>query len=129
LRCKSRHGSRGFTLVESLTALAILAIALTALFQSYSSGLGAVRIIDNYTSAGILAESIMAKAMASPGEPRPGHGRTGKFTWRITTQPTGKAPQSNAKVKPFRLYTIAVQVSWSRNRTIELNTVRLARKK
>ena len=127
-RYRTRRGSQGFTLVESLTAIAILAIALTALFQNYSSGLRAVRVIDNYTNASILAQSIMAETMASSKEPRSRRGRTGDFSWKVAALPANKAPQGDAKVKPFLLYRITVQVSWSKNRKIELNTVRLTKK-
>src|SRR5262249_5860463 len=54
-----RRRQRGFTLIEIVVALAILAVALTALFQAFSSGLRAAGVTERQASAVMLARSLL----------------------------------------------------------------------
>ena len=133
----SRRGSRGFTLIESLCAVAVLAITLSALFQSYSRSLRAVRVMDAFTDARILAESILEEAMATPGKPLPGGGRLGPFDWKLAVAPgiTAKTePGITAKTEekdpaPISLYFVSVEVAWPPSRSTALTSLKLVQGK
>ena len=124
-----RKASRGFTLVESLTALAILAIALTALFQNYSGSVNVVRATDDYAEARILAESILDEALVMPGSPPDQDGKLGRFVWRLTSDKLASSAAAKKEGKPIDIYNVEVQVAWPPDRRIGLSTLKLAAQK
>jgi prepilin-type N-terminal cleavage/methylation domain-containing protein len=122
----SRH-SAGFTLLETLIALTILAIALVSLFQAQSTGLRTVDAADNYGKARILAHALLANAMSGAGKPpRPADGREGAFVWSVSVSlASGDLAEIQSK-RNWRLHHIRVLVTWDRNRRIELESLKLA---
>jgi len=56
---RRRKRQRGFTLIEIIVALAILAVALGALFQAFSTGLRATTVTDRQAAAVMLAQSLL----------------------------------------------------------------------
>jgi prepilin-type N-terminal cleavage/methylation domain-containing protein len=122
-----RHRAAGFSLLETLCALTILAIALVGLFQAHSAGLRATTAADHYAQARILAHSILASALAGPGIlPVPAVGQQGAFRWSVSVAEAreGWAAISSDK---WRLHHIRVAVEWPRSRTVELRGLKLAR--
>jgi prepilin-type N-terminal cleavage/methylation domain-containing protein len=121
------HRAAGFSLLETLCALTILAIALVGLFQAHSAGLRATAAADDYAKARILAHSILASALAGPGIlPAPAVGQQGAFSWSISVAEAreGWAAISSDK---WRLHHIRVAVEWPHSRTVELRGLKLAR--
>lgn len=117
----------GFTLLEALVALAVLALSFAALFEVYTGGLSTVSATDGHLRARLLAQSLMAEVRA--GAPTPGalNGRNGDMTWTITTRP---APELSADVgpqNPWRAYAVEVAVTWPPGRVVRLETVRLGK--
>ena len=53
--------SRGFTLIEALVALAILAVGFAALMQAFGSGLAGLDRAQNHTLAALQARSKLAE--------------------------------------------------------------------
>ena len=66
-----KRGSAGFTLLEALIAIVILALSLSALLQLYSTGLRGIATIDDNLRARLLAQSVMAEVSYDRGL-RPG---------------------------------------------------------
>lgn len=121
------EGDAGFSLLETLCALTILAIALAGLFQAHSAGLRAATAADHYAQARILAHSILASALAGPGVlPAPATGQDGAFRWSLSV---AEAREGWAAVTSdaWRLHHIRVAVEWPRSRKIELRGLKLAR--
>ena len=121
------HPAAGFSLLETLCALTILAIALTGLFQAHSAGLRAATAADDYAQARILAHSVLASALAGPGIlPAAGQGQEGAFRWSIGVAEARErwaATTSDA----WRLHHIRVVVEWPCSRKLELRGLKLAR--
>jgi general secretion pathway protein I len=117
----------GFSLLETLTALTILAIALAGLFQAHSAGLRAATASDDYSQARILAHSILAGALAGPGLlPAPAAGQEGAFRWSLAAAEAREAWAAVPSGK-WRLHHIRVAVEWPRGRKLELRGLKLAR--
>ena len=116
---------RGFTLLEILVALSILAVALGALLQSFSTGLRGLGAAEAHAMALMHARSQLAKVgTLIPLVPGEHTGVADDFTWTVSVQPFDpddrEAPAAGAIV-PYRL---GVTVSWPRGGRIELTTMR-----
>jgi general secretion pathway protein I len=85
----------GFTLLEVLIAMAILAIALVAVFQSQSQSISMVSQSRFVTTASLLARSKMAGLEAAyRGTISPGSGNFGDdypgYSWKVTVTDTDR---------------------------------------
>jgi len=124
---KNAHeGQQGFTLLETLTALTIAAFALTALFQTFTTGLRAVSITDDHTQARMLARALLSEHTQSwTKAPQSERGKYKNFAWEISiNQADASLLEQSAKSK-WRLYHVAVTVSWNNNRQITFQTLKL----
>ncbi|HSL50065.1 MAG TPA: prepilin-type N-terminal cleavage/methylation domain-containing protein [Candidatus Deferrimicrobiaceae bacterium] len=115
--------SRGFTLLEVLVAVAILAVAIVALMQLASQGLRLLHRADDYQQAVIVADRVARAGEAI--EEGVDAGRDGRFQWerRVTLVPVPEelAPGAGPQL---RLYALTVGVRWGHNQTLELASLR-----
>ena len=125
------NNSSGFTLIEVLVALAVLAITFGFAFRALSGGFDWLDHSERGRTGLLLAETMLARV---------GHdialqdgqitGRTGDgFSWILETTPYGDV----SLLPPGRLigHQIQVTVSWTerrRERQVRLTTLRLGRK-
>jgi general secretion pathway protein I len=120
---RGRGGARGFTLLEVLVALTILAVAIVALMQLSSQGLRLLHHADDYQQAVVVADRI-ARA-AEVVEEGAETGQAGRFQWerRVSLVPVPEelAPGAGPQL---RLYALSVAVRWGRGRTLELASLR-----
>jgi general secretion pathway protein I len=115
--------SRGFTLLEVLVALTILAVAIVALMQLSSQGLRLLHLSDDYQQAVIVADRVArANDVVEEGAET---GQEGRFRWerhlRLVPVPEELTPGAGPQL---RLYALSVAVRWSRDRTLELASLR-----
>lgn len=113
----------GFTLIEVLVALAILALTFTFAYRAFSGGLGRLSDDGRTESAVLLARSQLARVgrdiALSDGEV---DGRAGGFSWRIGITPYGRAAGGLAG------HRVLVAVGWHDGRQVrqvQLETIRL----
>jgi prepilin-type N-terminal cleavage/methylation domain-containing protein len=126
-RASRGDAAAGFSLLETLIALTILAIALVGLFQAHASGLRAATAADDTAKARILAHSILAGALAGPGIlPVPVDGQDGALRWSLRVAEAREGWAAIAS-DTWRLHHIRVAVEWSRARRVELRGLKLAR--
>jgi prepilin-type N-terminal cleavage/methylation domain-containing protein len=85
------RGEEGFTLIEMIVSLAILAIALGVLFGAFSQEFERQRLSAKQMQARTLAQSLLdeSRGGAQPGT-RDGVSPEG-FSWRVTASPYGDA--------------------------------------
>ena len=129
----ARGRSAGFTLIETLVALAIVGMALGAVAGVFGNGLAAHETAAGAEAALALAEERLA--LAGVAGLRPGN-ETGtfaeRFAWQTTIAPYEEKDDRDlgltaAKSLP-RLYRIAITVVWRdghRERRLSLSTLRL----
>jgi general secretion pathway protein I len=124
--------NRGFTLIEIVVALLVLAIASAVLFEGFSVGFRNARTADDFAQAVLIAQSKLAPAgVAEPLSTGVTSGEElEKYSWTVRVNPVEVAPQDQgatpSQLKPF---LVAVDVVWSdggTERTVSLSTLRLA---
>ncbi|MEH6593520.1 MAG: prepilin-type N-terminal cleavage/methylation domain-containing protein [Halioglobus sp.] len=102
--------SRGFSLLEMMVAIAILALSLGTLYQAVSGATRNVRSDEKYAYGVELAKSLLSdnSRVSSGGVNK--HGETaGGFAWQVASQPlSAEAPGFAQKA----LRDLKVSVDW-----------------
>ena len=118
------RASRGFSLLEMVVAIAILGLALGALYQSAGGATRNVRVDEKYAYGVELARSLLAMNAQVPADGLSNRGETaGGFAWQVETRPLDLQRTALANVS---LQTIEVAVSWidgGKRREVVLNSV------
>ena len=122
---------KGYTLIEVLIAMMILAMALTVLMRLFSGGLRNIAISADYTYAVLLAEAQLAVAGSSealvPGET---YGNDDKFRWTRTVEEYMAEEFAETEKLPVAALQVTVVVEWpnvGRTRQLNLSTIKLDR--
>lgn len=122
-------GERGFTLLEVIVAFAIVALALSAIFQIFSTGLRSSVVTENYNMATLLADSKLAGIGIE--EPLEAGDQSGTFDngfrWEANIRPydDGGSTFTPGEIQAFE---VTVTVKWGgvvRERSLSLATLRL----
>jgi general secretion pathway protein I len=123
-----RGGQAGFTLVEIIAALAILALALSVLLPTISDALWHTSEAGAQVEAASIARSLLAQAGGAV--PLPNGEAAGRldngFRWRLHAEPYGAS--SDPQLSPVRAYRLTAEVFWDdaqRERSVALSTLRL----
>jgi general secretion pathway protein I len=125
----NRH-THGYTLIEVLVAMVILAMSLTVLFRIFSTGLNNVGVSADYSRAVLIAETQLAQAGISVSL------ETGvldgtvdeRFYWMRTVADYAPFVLADADRSPVDAYQVTVAVEWQhsgRSRAISLSSIRL----
>jgi len=125
----------GFTLIETLVAMAILSISLVVILQLFSGGLKSSRLSDNHTRAIFHAREKMEEVFLNDNFT---DGVTeGKFSdgleWKVQTLLLKPDQEEEAElpVDIFSIFNITVDVRWkegSKEKHFEISTLRIAEK-
>jgi general secretion pathway protein I len=108
MRLNKRH-SGGFSLLEMVVAMVILAMSLGIMYQAVGGATRNVRADEKYAYAVELARSLLASHAQVPRSGLEVKGETqGNFSWQVQTSDV-ELPKALA---PGALQAIAVTVNW-----------------
>lgn len=109
-----RYRQGGFSLLEMLVALVIMAFSLGALYQAVGGATRIVRVDQEYAYATEMAQSLLAERTAVKLDAGfASHGSVDDFHWQVTADPI---PQDNA-ARPIALQSVQVTVEWGNTLT------------
>jgi general secretion pathway protein I len=121
---QSRERTSGFSLLEMMVAIAILAISLGTLYQAVSGATRNVRTDEKYAYGVELARSLLASNALVPASGLNAQGETeGEFKWQVTAVP---APVVSKKLPRGLLQAIEVSVNWQdgdKRREVRLHSI------
>jgi len=125
-RCRAA----GFSLLEVIAAIMLLAIAFAALMKVAGASMNLSHNAVEHSQAAMLARSVLDSAFVgepvTPGQ-RMGEAEGG-YRWTLDVTPWTGTGQP-APAGPLRLYQLDLEVSWgpmARPRTAHFRTLRLA---
>ena len=133
-----RHGltffqaDGGFTLLEILVAISIMAICLTVILQLFSGGLKAGRLSDDYTKGVFHAREIMEEILLSDALAEGlSEGRfNDSYAWTAEVMRVEQTEEEESKL-PLDTFIIKVHVTWGeteRKKRFELETIKVQEK-
>ncbi len=124
---KYRH-LNGFTLLETLVALSVLAISLGVAYQAFSSALQGSSLADDYAQASMYADSHLAEiGIRVDTLPSVSEGAyNNRYHWKLEVQ---ALDASNNTIEKVNRYQIVLNVFWKSKkgmRSLKTMTFRLA---
>ena len=114
--------SQGFSLIEMLVAMVIMAMSLGALYEASSTATRNVGIDEKYSYAFLLAESLLAEYdVVDIGGITEGGTTAGGFRWQVSASPLGG--EYPAALAEDKLQAISIIVSWGESRRVRLDSI------
>jgi general secretion pathway protein I len=121
-----RHDA-GFTIIEVLIALAIVAVSITAIGSLMATNVKGVRSLEQHVSLEQAARAVMTAGLPARAELRPGttSGQLEGYHWTVDVTPLGgdwAVPDANVPWKPelVRVRVLAPSGAISDIRTVRL---------
>ena len=125
-----RRNSGGFTLLEVLVALSILAASYGVILRILGGAARNATLTGEYRRAMIIAESQLTFAAAGVTSRNVGHSGAAdeKFQWQVSYSPTAEYSLEDLPVR-YTPVIVSIEVSWEdatgSSRSISVSTVRL----
>jgi general secretion pathway protein I len=120
-------GERGFTLIEALVALAIVAAVLSSIGAVIGTTVKGTRSIDQRLALTGAAETLLAQLpprnLIKPGTQ---YGELAGHRWRIDVAPLNVAEQEATTTSRFVPLAVSLRMQAPRGPAIQITTVRLA---
>jgi prepilin-type N-terminal cleavage/methylation domain-containing protein len=121
---------RGFTLLEILVSLAIMAMAVVLILQLFSTNLRALSRSANMTEAVVRGDAMMQKVLAEPMLTEKVWSETTDDGYRMDVA-VAEVVKDRADGLPVRLMEVALTVYWidgGREKSFKLKTMKLVAK-
>jgi general secretion pathway protein I len=133
---RARHAQRGFTLLEVIAAIALLAVAFAALMQVAGSSMRLTAKAGDRSIAALHARAVLDGAfVVDPLQPGITQGTfDDNYRWRLSVSPWQPAGQqtsplqlqvANQTLSAPRLFRLDLEIGWG-NQTARFSTLRLA---
>jgi general secretion pathway protein I len=120
-------GTAGFTILEVLIALAVVAVSIVAIGSVMSTNVRGVRSLEQHVTLIQAVRSVMATEVSSHAKIGFGtwSGTTSDHQWRIDISPMGKEWGASSKDVDWTPALVRVQVRSPSGAVTDLKTVRL----
>jgi len=122
----------GFTLIEILVAISILAISLVVILQLFSGGLKSSRLSDEYTRGIFHAREKMGEVLlskeVSAGETEGEF--SDSFRWKCQIELIESVEEDEEKL-PFNMFNIKVDIIWDaggKEKRFQVSTIKIVEK-
>jgi general secretion pathway protein I len=128
-RCKSRQRVAGFTLLEVLIALAVVAVSLTAIGSLMAATVRSTQSLDQHLG---LVETARAIETGLPGRDdltvgKAISGEMSGYRWRVEALPFQANFIDPRVPAPWLPQTVSITVQSPAGQILRINTVRLAK--
>jgi len=127
-RRRDDRGSAGFTLLEVLVALALVAASLGAIGALIATNVRATRALDQRLALMETTRAILA-GLPARGELVPGSlsGETAGHRWRVDVRPFAAVVVDPRRPAPWLPQAVTVRVEAPTGQLVRIDTVRLRR--
>ena len=120
------RGERGFTLIEALVALAIVAVVLSSIGAVIGTTVKGTRSIEQRLALTGAAETLLAQLPArNLLKPGTQSGELAGHRWRIDVVPLNLAAQEETPTNRFVPLAVSLRMQVPRGPAIQITTVRL----
>jgi type II secretion system protein I len=122
--------NKGFTLLEILVALAILATAVTIIFQLFSAGLRNIAVSEDVVSAAVRAEAKMREVLSNEELTENSWTETTSDGYTFAVNIT-ETLQEKTDSLPVQVLQIDLAITWTKNtreRSLRLKTYKTVNK-
>jgi len=128
----SYASNAGFTLLEILVAISILAISLVVILQLFSGGLKSRKVSDDYTRGVFHAREKMSEILLSKdlAEGESGGEFPDSFRW-VSLIKLVESGQEEEEKLPFKMFDIQVEILWDAGRSekhFQVSTIKIVEK-
>lgn len=126
-----RNRIHGFTLLETLVALSILAISIGIVYQVFASSLRSTELANDYVQASMYVDSHLASISRHVHQLRgETEGRyNDRFRWKLRVQSLESNSSAQFNINDLKTYQVILQVFWKGKhgpRSIRATTFRLS---
>jgi len=118
--------AKGFTLLEVLVAVAILAMSITLIYQAMGSGASAIYKVTQQHKAIVLAESLLASRDWVAPQGWNETGQSGGISWKAISAPYPTPVSQTGAPNMVRLHKVGLTLQWldaGTPQTLELITL------
>jgi general secretion pathway protein I len=124
------RGDAGFTIIEVLVALALVAVSIVAIGQLMSTNARGVRALENHVALVQSAQTVLSTQVPERSKLVPGRltGRNGDTRWQIDVGPVGGDWIADNNDVDWIPELVKLRVRSPTGATLDLQTVRLMRR-